>query len=91
MNNLKEVNIKKQRTCYYLDETVKIEHFDFDNILLDERSYKNDLVYDMSYKILIDAKPLGIRFDKVDGFIKVYHGTRYLVLFGSEKIWYNLQ
>ena len=25
------------------------------------------------------------RFDKVDGFIKGYDGTRYLVLFGPEK------
>ena len=24
-------------------------------------------------------------FDKIDKFIKVYDGTRYLVLFGSEK------
>ena len=26
-----------------------------------------------------------IRFDKIDGFIKVYDGTKYLVLFGPEK------
>ena len=29
------------------------------------------------------AKPLGIRFDKVDGVIRIYDGTRYLELFGS--------
>ena len=33
----------------------------------------------------MDAKPLCIRFDKIDGFIRVYDRTRYLVLFGSEK------
>ena len=27
-------------------------------------------------------KPLRIRFNKVDGFNKIYDGTRYLVLFG---------
>ena len=27
-------------------------------------------------------KPLPIRFGKLDGFIKIYYGTRYLVLFG---------
>ena len=32
-------------------------------------------------------KPLRIRFNKVDGFIKIYDGTRYLVLFGHG--WYN--
>ena len=33
---------------------------------------------------LIVAKPLRIRFDKIDVFIRVY-GTRYLLLFGFEK------
>ena len=27
------------------------------------------------------AKPLRIRFDKLDGFIKIYDGIRYLILF----------
>ena len=26
-----------------------------------------------------------VRFDKLDGFVRVYNGTRYLVLFGCEK------
>ena len=51
---------------------------------MEERSYESNLLYNMSYKNLI-AKPLCIRFDKIDGFIRVYDGTRYLVLFGSEK------
>ena len=29
------------------------------------------------------AKPLRIRFDEIDGFITVYDGIRYLVLFVS--------
>ena len=33
----------------------------------------------------MDAKPVQIRFDKLDGFIKIYDGTRYLVLFGPER------
>ena len=32
MNNLKEISIKN-RTCYYFDEIIKVEDFDFDNIL----------------------------------------------------------
>ena len=39
----------------------------------------------ISYKALIGAKPLGIRFHKVERFIRIYNGTRYLVLFGPEK------
>ena len=34
---------------------------------------------------MIDPKPLHIRFDKIDGFIRIYGGTRYLTLFGCEK------
>ena len=36
-------------------------------------------------KTLIRSKPLLIRFDKRDGSIRIYEGTRYLVLFGPEK------
>ena len=48
---LKKVNIENC-ACYYLDDTIKVEDFDFANILLDEKSYKNVLVYDISYKTL---------------------------------------
>ena len=52
---------------------------------MDEKSVENILVYGISSKPLIGAKPLRIRFDTVDGFIRIYDGTRYLLLFGSEK------
>ena len=42
------------------------------------------MIYDISYKILIDPKPLRNRFDKIDRFIRIFDGTRYLALFGSE-------
>ena len=51
--------------------TIKTEDFDFD-ILLDEKSYGNILIYNISHKSLIVAKTLHIRFDEVDGFIRVY-------------------
>ena len=55
------------------------------NILLDQNPYKNVLVHNISYKNLINSKPLRFRLDKIDGFVRVYDGTRYLPLFGSEK------
>ena len=36
-------------------------------------------------KLLIDAKLLHITFGKVNGFIRDYDGTKYLVLFKLEK------
>ena len=67
MINLKEINIKNH-TCYYFDDKMKIKNFDFKYILLVWKLYKNILIYDISYKTLVGANPLRIRFDKVDGF-----------------------
>ena len=85
-NELKKVSIKNC-TCYYYDNIIKFEDFDLDNILLDEESYKNILIYNIPNKNLIGAKALRIIFDEVDGFrfISVYDGTRHLVLFRPEK------
>ena len=83
-NEFKEVCIK-YCTCYYFDDIIKLEVFDLDNILIDKKSYENILIYDISYKTLIDAKPLRIRFFKIDGITRIYDGTRYLTLFGSKE------
>ena len=82
---LKEIDIKNC-TCYYFDDIIRIEDFNIDNISIDEKSYVKILVYNISYKFLIDAKPLRIMLDKIDGFIRVYGWTRYLVLFKNEKM-----
>ena len=44
------------------------------------------MIYDISYKNLIDAIPLRIRFDKIDGFIIIYDGTRYLTLLDQKNV-----
>ena len=71
----KEINIKNH-TRYYLDDMIKVEDFNLDNTFIDEKPYKNILVNEILCKTLIGAKPLCIGFDKVDGFIMVYYGTR---------------
>ena len=43
------------------------------------------MIFDISYKKLIDPKPLGIIFDKMDGIIRIYGETRYLTFLGPEK------
>ena len=63
---------------------IKIEDFNLDNILIDQKSCKDILVYsvyNILYKSVISAKHLRVRFDKINGFIGGYDGTRYLVLF----------
>ena len=68
-NEFKEVCIEI-RSCYYFDDMIKLEDFDFDNILINVKSHKMFLIYDVLYKNLISPKNLRIRFDKIDRFIK---------------------
>ena len=39
-NELKKIDIKN-RTCYYFDPISKVGIFDVNNILIDEKPYKN--------------------------------------------------
>ena len=82
-DELKEVDIKNH-TCYYFDDILRLRDFSYNNILLDEKSSENILIYDVSYKTSMGLKPLRVWLVKIDGFIKIYDGIRYLVLFGPE-------
>ena len=56
------------------DSTTKFEDFDFSNILTDENSHEDILIYNISYKTLIGGEPLRIKFDKIEGFIRIMMG-----------------
>ena len=53
-------------------------NFDFSDILSNKKLHKeiheNILIYEISYKTPVNAKPLRIRFNKIDGFIKTHNG-----------------
>ena len=44
---------------------------------MDEKSCENVLSYDVLCKALIGAKSLRILFNKIDGFLRDYDGTKY--------------
>ena len=75
-DELKEIDIKNC-ACYYSDD-IRVGDFDFNNVLLSNKSFENTLIYDISYKTFMSARAFGISFDKVDGI-------RYLLLFGPER------
>ena len=60
-DELKKIKIKNC-TCYYFDDIIKTEDFDFDSILIEGKSYENILAYNILYKTLIGAKTLRIRY-----------------------------
>ena len=53
-NELKKF-VSKNGTCYYFDHIIKLEDFDLENIVMDKKSQQNILIYDISYKTLIDS------------------------------------
>ena len=84
-NNKFKVIDTKNHAFYNFDNIISINDIDIDNILLDEKSYKNNLIYDFAYKTPYVAKPLRIIFDKVKGYIWKYDGTKYVALFHSDE------
>ena len=46
-DELKEIDFKNH-TCYYFYDIIKVKDFDFNNILIDEKSYGNILVCKVS-------------------------------------------
>ena len=62
--------------CYCFDHIMRADDINSDNLLLDEKSYENVLICKVLYETFMYAKPLCIRFDKVDWVIKIYDGTR---------------
>ena len=70
---------------------INIEGFHFDSILLDEKSYENTLIDDVSCNTLIGAKPLHIMFYKLGRFIRDNNWTKSIVLFGLDAIFDRLR
>ena len=77
--------IIKNHICYCFGNIIKFEDFELDNTLAGKKSHENVLVYNISYKTLIGAKPISIRFDKVNRFIRIFDGNRLLASFEAEK------
>ena len=67
----------KNRTHYYFDGITKFEDFVF-YISIDDKSYE-------LHWFIIFYITLWFMFHKIDGFIRVYDGSRYLVLFVLEE------
>ena len=55
---------------YYFDDTININDLDFNNTLVDKKSCKRFLIYDVVYKTIYGANTLQINLDKVEGYIR---------------------
>ena len=86
-NKVKDIDIKN-RTYYFFNYIINIKKFDPNNIKMDEKSYKNILIYCIGYVTIKDSKyvkiysvnPLSLIFDKVNGCFEEINGNKYLTL-----------
>ena len=52
MNESKDINTMKDRTCCYFDDVININIFDLDEISLNQKSYKKSLIYHLKYIVM---------------------------------------
>ena len=82
-DEFKKKNDIENRTCYYVDYTMEIIDINF-QIYFVRRKKKEENIsnYIISYKAtFMGSIPLRIRFNEINGFIKIYDGIRYSLLF----------
>ena len=86
-NKVKEIDIKNQ-TYYFFDDIINIKNFNSNDIKIDEKSYKNILIYyigyvtikDLKYVKINSANPLYLIFNKVNGYFEEINGNKYLTI-----------
>ena len=87
-NKVKDIDIKI-RTYYFFNDFANIKDFDLNNIKIDEKLYKNILIYYIGYVTVKDSKYVKINsvnslcliFIKVNGFFEEVNENKYLSLF----------
>ena len=86
-NNVKEINTKNH-TYYFFDDIINIKDFDPNNIKIDEKPYRNILIYCTTYVTVKDSQhakinsvnPLYLMFNRMNGYLKEINVNKYLIL-----------
>ena len=82
-NKVKDIDIKNC-TYHFFNDNINIKFFDPNNIKIDEKSYKNVLVYYIGYVMIKDSdysiNPLYPIFNKVNGYFEKINEKKYLTL-----------
>ena len=68
-NKVKYINIKKH-TYYFFDDIINIKDFDLNNIKIDEKSYRTNLIYYIAYVTIVTIK--GSKYVKINSVNPVY-------------------
>ena len=100
-NIIKDISIKN---CiyYFFNDIINKKDLDPNNIEIDEKSYKNILIYYIGYVTIkkdlkiYSVNPLHLIFNKVNGFFEEINGNKYLTLVPTKeskekKIWRTME
>ena len=88
--SVKDINTKNQ-TYYFFYDIIYIENFDPKNIKIDEKSYKNILIYYIEYVTIkkdlknVSVNPLYVIFGKINGYFEDINGDKYLMLLSTNE------
>ena len=69
-NNVKDIYIKNH-TYYFFDDIINIKDFDPNNIKIDEKTYKNILIYYITYVTIKDSKY--VKINSVNCLYLMFH------------------
>ena len=91
-NKVKYISIKNHPN-YFFDDIINIKNFDPNNIKMDERSYKNILIYNIAYVTIKDLKYMKINsvnllhliFNKVNEYFEEINGNKYLMIVSTNE------
>ena len=86
-NKVKNIDVKNG-TYYFYNDIINIENFEQNNIKIDEKSYRNVLIYYIGYVTIKDSKyvkifslnPLYLIFSNVNRYFEGDNGNKYLTL-----------
>ena len=87
--SIKDISIKN-RTYYFFND-IRIWDFDVNNIKIDEKPYKNILIYYIGYGTtkkylkIYSVNPLHLIFNKMNGYFEEINGNRYLTLVPTDE------
>ena len=92
-HKVKDIDIKT-RTYYFFNAIINMKNFDpNNNIKIDEKSYKNILIYyngyvtikDLKYVKINSVNPLYLILKKLNGSFEEINGNKYLTLVATNK------
>ena len=90
-DKFKEIDIKNRTFCFF-DDAIIIENLNLNKIKIDEKSYKNILIYYIRYVMIKGLRyvkinsfnPLYFIIDKINEYCEESNGNKYLALVPTE-------